>query len=105
MLDFTVKHARSPPQYAAGMETLGDRIRTLRTARGLTLDAVARHCGVTKSAVSQWELQQSANIKLPAFLLLCELLGTDPHYLVWGPGRSKPGPVPGPDAPRRTARS
>ena len=43
--------------------------------------------GVSKSAVSQWELGQSKNIKLPTFLALLEVLHTDMEYLVYGPAR------------------
>jgi transcriptional regulator with XRE-family HTH domain len=47
--------------------------------------------GVSKSAVSQWELGQSKNIKLPTFLVLLEILHTDMEYLVYGPARKPVG--------------
>lgn len=34
---------------------MGKRLRTLRVARGLTQEAVARIVGVTASQVSKWE--------------------------------------------------
>lgn len=73
------------------METMGTRIRRLREARGLTQQGLADLCAVTKSAVSQWEADSTADIKLKPFLALCGVLGTDPYYLVLGPERAAPG--------------
>lgn len=70
------------------MESMGDRIRQLRIAQGYTQPELAKLVGVTKSAVSQWEGDSTKNIKLDVFLRLCEVLRTDPRYLVWGPARS-----------------
>ena len=70
------------------METMGDRIRQLRQARGLTQREIAEACGVTPSAVSQWESNLIDNIKLQPFLSLLEVLGTDPQYLLWGAARA-----------------
>lgn len=74
------------------MDTMGDRIRQLREARGMTQAQLAKACGVTGSAVSQWETAMTENIKLPVFLALCEALATDPHYLVFGASRSADKP-------------
>lgn len=91
MLNPPVKHAVLGVVYPyPAMETMADRIKSLRVARGMTQDQLARACGVTKSAVSQWESGSTANIKLAVFLSLCETLKTDTEYLVWGPDR-KPG--------------
>lgn len=80
--------------YAALMDTLGTRIRQLREAKALTQPALAKMLGVTKSSVSQWETEATANIKLPVFLHLCRILGTDPYYLVFGNDRQPTGPAP-----------
>lgn len=69
------------------METMGDRIRVLRDARGFSQEQLAKLVGVTKSAVSQWESGSTKNIKLQPFLLLLAVLQTDFEYLVYGPGR------------------
>lgn len=69
------------------METMGDRIRLLRKAHGLTQGELAELCGVTVSAVSQWETGSTASIKLEVFLALLEALHTDGPYLVFGPDR------------------
>lgn len=97
MLDYIVKDAGLKVVYAYCMETMGDRIKQLRIAQGMTQPELAERIGVTKSAVSQWEDDSTKNIKLEVFLLLCEILRTDPKYLVWGPGRT-------PDNPGATGR-
>lgn len=61
----------------------------LREARGLSQAALAKLCGVTPGAVSQWELGSTENIKLEPFLRLCDALVVTPHYLVFGPARSQ----------------
>jgi len=56
MLKNDVNHAANDRNYAyAGMETMGDRIRAIRQARGMTLDEVAAIVGVGSAAISQWE--------------------------------------------------
>lgn len=92
MLNLGVKDAVSHGAYAVPpMETMGDRIRRLRIARGYTQQGLAEMCGVTKSAVSQWEGGSTANIKLKSFLKLIDALHTDADYLIWGEARSPDG--------------
>jgi transcriptional regulator with XRE-family HTH domain len=69
------------------METMGQRIKRLRESRGWTQGYLADLVGVTVSAVSQWELDSTENVKLLPFLRLAKVMETDPHYLVFGPGR------------------
>jgi transcriptional regulator with XRE-family HTH domain len=88
MLHPKVKHAVRYGLYAVHMETMGDRIRSLRRARGLTQAELAKLCGVTKSAVSQWEGGSTSNIKLQALLALLAALHTDVPYLLYGPDRA-----------------
>jgi transcriptional regulator with XRE-family HTH domain len=88
MLDLHVKYAKPRFAYAVLMETLGDRIKMLRIAKGLSQSELAQQVGVTKSAVCQWELSQTANVKLATFLRLCEALGVRPEYLIFGPGKA-----------------
>ncbi len=81
----------------APMETMGERIRTLRVAKGWTQDELAsrltrRGAKVSGNAVSQWERGETANIRLQAFLALVDELGTTHAYLVNGP------PEPGRDS-------
>ena len=86
MLNPQVKDARPVSGYSASMQTMGDRIKLLREAKGLTQSELGKLCGVSKSAVSQWEDGSTANIKLSYFMRLIEVLGTDPKYLIWGGG-------------------
>jgi transcriptional regulator with XRE-family HTH domain len=89
MLNLQVKDALQVSGYAYLMETLGTRIKQLREAKNYTQSELGKLLGVTKSAVSQWENDQSANIKLVEFLHLCRILGTDPYYLVFGADRER----------------
>jgi DNA-binding transcriptional regulator YiaG len=95
MLQSHFKDALSGRAYApAPMETMGQRIRALRQAKGWNQERLANLIGVTVSAVSQWERDETKNVKLEAFLTLAEVLGTDPHYLVFGAGRGAATPPP-----------
>lgn len=82
-----MKDAKDIFPYADGMETMADRIKMLREARGWSQVKLAELVGVTSGAVSQWESGLTENIKLKTFLKLCEALGTDTHYLIFGPER------------------
>jgi transcriptional regulator with XRE-family HTH domain len=88
MLDAYVNHTGLPTDYALCMETMGDRIRMLRQSKDYSLAQLGALVGVSKSAVSQWELGQTANIKLQTFLRLLEVLGTKYEYLVFGASRA-----------------
>ena len=97
MLNTVVKDAGLSVRYPVRMESMGDRIRRLREAQNLTQTRLGEMCGVSKSAVSQWEDGSTTDIKLRVFLALCDALKTDPHYLVYGPERA-------PEAPSATGR-
>jgi transcriptional regulator with XRE-family HTH domain len=90
MLDLGVKHLIRGCGYIAPMETMGDRIRYLRGTKGMSQSDLAERCGVTKAAVSAWELGNAANIKLQTFLKLCDTLGCVPEFLIYGPSRKPP---------------
>lgn len=92
MLNLQVKDAVPLVSYAVLMETIGDRIRILRVARGLTQEQLAKRSGVTKSAVSQWEDGSTKNLKLQTFMLVLEALQTDADYLIFGENRRPGGP-------------
>jgi transcriptional regulator with XRE-family HTH domain len=92
MLELNLKDAVPTDAYAFGMsETMGQRIKRLREARGWTQSYLANLTGVTVSAVSQWELDSTKNVKLEPFLALADALGTDPYYLVFGADRAAVG--------------
>jgi DNA-binding Xre family transcriptional regulator len=82
-----MKDAKALSDYADPMETMADRIKLLRVARGWSQVQLAEKVGVTSGAVSQWESGLTENIKLKTFLRLCEELGTDTHFLIFGPER------------------
>jgi transcriptional regulator with XRE-family HTH domain len=102
MLNPEVKDAVPIVSYAAfHMETMGDRIKRLRVARGYTQEAFGRLVGVTKSAVSQWEDGSSKNVKLETFVRVLDVLHTDANYLIWGDSRAGPTEAPSPAGTRR----
>jgi transcriptional regulator with XRE-family HTH domain len=70
---------------------MAERIKVLREAQGMTQTELAKLVGVSRGGVAQWELGLVQNIRLQAFLKLCEALRTDPQFLIWGTerGRSK----------------
>lgn len=43
--------------------SVGGRIRALRRARGLTQDDLATACGVSRSAVAQWETDRAGQLR------------------------------------------
>jgi transcriptional regulator with XRE-family HTH domain len=91
MFDSIVKDtAQLIPYPIFPMETMGDRIRQLRVARGYSQEELGSLVGVSKSAVSQWELGATKNIKLETFLRVVEILHTDANYLIWGKDRVRP---------------
>lgn len=88
MLELNFKDAVATYPYDSAMdETMGQRIKRLRESRKWTQGYLADAVGVTVSAVSQWELDQTENVKLVPFLRLSKVLETDPHYLVFGVDR------------------
>lgn len=88
MLNGSVEYAKDVISYTAGMQqTMGDRIKLLRQAKGWSQGDLAGRVGVTAGAISHWESGLTKNIKLETFLRLCEELGTAPHYLIFGPGK------------------
>jgi DNA-binding XRE family transcriptional regulator len=80
------------------METQGDRIKALRLAKGWTQQQLADQLDVTREAVSQWESGGTSDPRNETFLILAEILGTTPQYLVWG--AAGPDQKPRPQPPR-----
>jgi transcriptional regulator with XRE-family HTH domain len=93
-------------------ETRGDRIKRLREARQLTQPALARllismgaPATLTKAAIHKWESGDTQNMQNDTFILLCQALGTDPQYVLWGATRTPPERAEGrgPRPPATTA--
>jgi len=79
------------------MKTMGERIRALRIARGLSQQELADQLGITKGAVMHWETGRTKNIKNETMLALVQILGTDQEFLIFGPDR-----MPKQDGRKRT---
>lgn len=67
------------------MDDMGDRIRMLRKAKGWTQEQLGGEVGVSREAVSQWEIGPTKNIKNRTFARLVRALGTTQDYLLFGP--------------------
>lgn len=93
MLTPHVKNANADSQYAVCVDTMGQRIRALREAQGMSQEQLGKLCGVTRGSISQWEIGLTENIRLPTFLTLCDVLHTDPDFLVHGASRRTSRPL------------
>lgn len=61
---------------------MGQKIHSLRTQKGLTLEELGNMVGVGKSTVRKWENGMIANMKRDKILKVSEALGTTPAYLM-----------------------
>jgi transcriptional regulator with XRE-family HTH domain len=69
-------------------ETLGERLRRLRTERGLSVIELASAVSASEATIRQIE---TGSVKAPSFLLgvrLADQLNVDPRYLALGDGAS-----------------
>jgi transcriptional regulator with XRE-family HTH domain len=85
------------------METMGDRIKQLLQAQGISQAELARRVGVTRAAVQKWISGDTANMENAALLLTARELHTDAAYLVWGPDRKPAGTTTTPAATQDSA--
>lgn len=69
---------------------LDERLQELRKSRGLSQEQLAEAAGVSRQAVSKWELGESAP-ELEKVLALSEFFGVTTDYLLKG---SSPAPTP-----------
>ena len=75
-------------------EGMGNRIKTLRLSKGLTLEQVGDAVGVGKSTVRKWETGMIANMKRDKIAALANVLGTTPAYLMgWKEEEQKNSPT------------
>ena len=65
------------------METLGERVRRLRTSRGLTSVALGKRVGVSNVSVHHWETD-SRSPTSDKFQALARALGVTTDYLLTG---------------------
>lgn len=61
---------------------LGEKIKTLRKERGLTLQQVGDFVGVGKSTVRKWESGEIKNMGRDKIALVARALSVDPAYLM-----------------------
>jgi transcriptional regulator with XRE-family HTH domain len=65
-------------------ETFAQRLRRLRTARALSIPAVAKLVGVTDSAIRQLESGESKSASFAVGIRLSQILEVDPTALAFG---------------------
>ncbi len=66
------------------METIGQRIKKIREAAGVSQQYLAEKVGVSRVAVTKWESGQTSNLKLDNLMKLCNFLGISVEYLIHG---------------------
>lgn len=71
-------------------ETFGERLRRLRTAKGLTMTQLGYKVGVTEGAIRQMESGQSKSASFQVGVRLAQVLGVGPTYLALGEGPMQP---------------
>lgn len=64
------------------MKNMGERIRELRLAKGLTQEELGRLVGVQRSAVNKWEKGHVTNLKRDVIEKLSSFFGVTPSYLM-----------------------
>jgi DNA-binding XRE family transcriptional regulator len=82
-LQFEVKQAEKESLYHAYMQKVGERMKTIRTRRGLKLEEVAKVMGISASALSQIENGVTDKPTLEPFLKFCEYFREDPYYVAF----------------------
>jgi len=85
--------------------TIGDKILSLRKARGWSQEELAEKVGVTRQAISRWEAN-SAKPDADKILDICDLFGVSADYLLrdkYNGEGELPVPPPSETAPARTA--
>lgn len=85
MLKSQVNHAKGTCAYSVEpMETMGDRIRTLRNSKTLSQEELGKIVGVSGASISQWESGTTRNIRPENFLRFCAHFEVDPYWVCFG---------------------
>lgn len=63
--------------------TIGERLKRLRTEKGLTQEEVGNILGITKAAVQKYENGTITNFKSDTIRKLCQLYGIAPVYFIF----------------------
>ena len=61
--------------------TLGERIAAAREMAGMNQAELAKAIGVTRSAIQQWESDQTKNLKLANLFAVSRVTGADIYWL------------------------
>ena len=61
--------------------TIGQRIKTARESKDMTLDEVAKKCNTTKQTIFKYENEIVTNIPYDKIVLLSNALSVSPSYL------------------------
>lgn len=85
-------------------ETMGQRIMHLMDAKRHNQSSLAAALGTTRATVHQW-VHDISKPTPENLLWLADELGTDPHYLVFGPIENQKGPIGGDTAASGRYRS
>lgn len=73
---------------------IGQKIKTLREEKGMTLEELGAKVGVGKSTVRKWETGMIANMRRDKIVKVAKALGTDPSYLMgWDNNNQEIQPV------------
>ena len=71
--------------------TIGQRIRTARERKDMTLDEVAQRCNTTKQTIFKYENEIVTNIPYDQIVLLSNALEVSPSYLFgWDEKKASP---------------
>ena len=73
------------------METIGQRIKRIREAAGVSQQYIAGKVGVSRVAVTKWESGLTSNLKLDNLMALCKLLDISVEYLIYGEAKNDSG--------------
>lgn len=72
------------------MDTFGDRLRNLRTARKLTQDQLAKALGIKQGSLTQLETGKSKGPSSKTLTKLARIFEVDPEWLMTGKGAQHP---------------
>ena len=61
---------------------MGQKIKSLREEKGMTLEELGNIVGVGKSTVRKWETGMIANMKRDKIAKIANALGVEPAYLM-----------------------
>ena len=71
--------------------TIGQRIKTARERKNMTLDEVAQRCNTTKQTIFKYENEIVTNIPYDKIVLLSKALDVSPSYLFgWEEKKNSP---------------